>query len=37
MKGQLTESWEMPDASTYVAHLRKGIYWQNITTANGRD
>jgi peptide/nickel transport system substrate-binding protein len=37
MKGQLTESWEMPDASTYVAHLRKGIYWQNITTANGRE
>jgi len=28
MKGQLAASWEMPDANTYVAHLRKGIRWQ---------
>jgi ABC-type transport system substrate-binding protein len=37
MKGQLAESWEFPDQSTYVSHLRKGIHWQNIPPANGRE
>jgi len=37
MKGQLAASWEMPDASTYLAHLRKGIHWQDIPPANGRE
>src|SRR5271157_5072771 len=37
MKGQLAESWEFPDPSTYIAHLRKGIHWQDIPPANGRE
>jgi peptide/nickel transport system substrate-binding protein len=35
--GCLEESWDFPDPSTYVAHLRKGIYWQNIAPVNGRE
>ena len=35
--GCLEESWDFPDASTYVAHIRKGIYWQNIAPVNGRE
>jgi peptide/nickel transport system substrate-binding protein len=37
MKGQLAESWEFPDPGTHVIHLRKGIHWQNIPPANGRE
>ncbi len=37
LKGQLAESWEFPDPSTHVLHLRKGIHWQNIPPANGRE
>ena len=37
MKGQLAESWEFPDPGTHVVHLRKGIHWQNIPPANGRE
>ena len=28
LKGHLAESWKFTDQSTFVAHLRKGIYWQ---------
>ena len=37
IKGQLAESWEFTDPSTLVVHLRKGIHWQNIPPANGRE
>jgi peptide/nickel transport system substrate-binding protein len=37
MKGQLAESWEFPNPGTHVVHLRKGIRWQNIPPANGRE
>ena len=37
MKGQLAENWEFTDPSTHVVHLRKGIHWQNIPPANGRE
>ena len=37
LKGQLADSWEFTDPSTYVAHLRKGIRWQDIPPANGRE
>jgi ABC-type transport system substrate-binding protein len=37
MKGQLAESWEFPEPGTHVVHLRKGIRWQNIPPANGRE
>ena len=37
VKGQLAESWEFTNLSTLVVHLRKGIVWQNLTPANGRE
>ena len=37
MKGNLAESWEFPDPNTHVIHIRKGIHWQNISPANGRE
>ena len=37
MKGHLAESWELTDPYTYVAHLRKGIHWQDIPPAIGRE
>jgi peptide/nickel transport system substrate-binding protein len=37
MKGNLAASWEFPDAATHIIHLRKGIHWQDIPPANGRE
>ena len=37
LKGQLAESWEFTDRGTYVIHLRKGVHWQNIPPADGRE
>jgi peptide/nickel transport system substrate-binding protein len=37
MKGQLAERWEFTDPCTHVVHLRKGIHWQDIPPANGRE
>ena len=37
MKGQLAESWEFPNPGIHVVHLRKGIHWQNLPPANGRE
>jgi len=37
LKGQLAENWEFTAPNTYVAHLRRGITWQNIPPANGRE
>jgi peptide/nickel transport system substrate-binding protein len=37
MKGQLAESWEFTDNSTYVAHLRHGIHWQHLPPTHGRE
>jgi peptide/nickel transport system substrate-binding protein len=37
VKGNLVESWEFTDPGTYVLHVRKGIRWQNIAPANGRE
>ena len=36
-KGNLAESWEFPDPTTHIIHLRKGIHWQDILPANGRE
>jgi peptide/nickel transport system substrate-binding protein len=36
-KGNLAESWEFTEPGTYILHLRKGIRWQNISPANGRE
>ena len=37
LKGQLAESWEFKDPCTHIIHLRKGVHWQNIPPANGRE
>jgi peptide/nickel transport system substrate-binding protein len=37
VKGELAESWEFPDPSTCIIHLRKGIHWQDIPPVNGRE
>jgi len=37
VKGQLAGSWEFTDPTTYVLHIRKGVMWQNIAPANGRE
>ncbi len=36
-QGNIAESWETPDMATYIFHIRKGIRWQNIPPANGRE
>jgi peptide/nickel transport system substrate-binding protein len=33
----LAESWEAPDDTTYIFHLRKGIKWHNKPPLNGRE
>ena len=37
VKGNLVETWEFTDPGTYVLHVRKGIHWQSISPANGRE
>ena len=37
LKGQLAERWEFQDPFTQIIHLHKGIHWQNIPPANGRE
>ena len=33
----LAERWEVPDDTTYVFHLRKGVTWHNRPPVNGRE
>jgi peptide/nickel transport system substrate-binding protein len=35
--GNLADKWEFSDPSTLVFHIHKGVYWQNIPPANGRE
>ncbi len=35
--GQLAESWEIPDNSTIVYHIKKGIKWMQRAPGNGRE
>ena len=35
--GQLAESWEMPDDTTFIFHIRKGVRWHNKAPMNGRE
>ena len=35
--GRLAESWEMPDATTYIFKIRKGVHWHNKAPMNGRE
>jgi len=37
LTGKLAESWEMPDDSTLLYHLNKGITWWDKAPANGRE
>jgi peptide/nickel transport system substrate-binding protein len=37
MRGLLADRWEFPEPGTHIVHLRKGIHWQNIPPANGRE
>ena len=36
LKGALAESWEQPDPLTWIAHIRKGVRWQDKEPMNGR-
>ena len=29
MRGALAESWETPDATTIIAHIRQGVHWHD--------
>jgi peptide/nickel transport system substrate-binding protein len=35
--GLLAESWEQPNPTTFIFHLRKGVKFQNVPPANGRE
>jgi len=37
IKGHLAESWEFTDPHTFVVHVRKGVHWQNLPPADGRE
>ncbi len=36
LRGQLAESWEIPDPLTYIFHIRQGVHWHNKAPMNGR-
>ena len=36
LEGDLAESYEAPDASTYIFKVRKDVKWQNTPLTNGR-
>jgi len=35
--GQLAESWEIPNDTTIIYHIKKGIRWMNKPPVNGRE
>jgi peptide/nickel transport system substrate-binding protein len=35
--GCIAESWEMPDTTTVIFHIRQGIHWQDREPVNGRE
>ena len=37
IRGSLAESWEQPDPTTYIFHLRKGVHWHDKAPMNGRE
>ena len=37
LTGALAESWEQPDDTTYVFHIRKGVHWHDKAPMNGRE
>ena len=36
-RGALAESWTMPDDTTFILDIRKGVNWQNKAPMNGRE
>ena len=37
MRGALAESWEQPDDTTIIFHIRRGVHWHNKAPMNGRE
>ena len=37
LRGALTESWEQPDDTTYIFHIRQGVHWHDKPPVNGRE
>ena len=37
IKGRLAESWETPDPTTIIFHIRQGVHWHNKAPMNGRE
>ena len=37
LRGALAESWEQPDNTTYVFHIRQGVHWHDKPPVNGRE
>lgn len=37
LQPELASSWEVPDAQTFIFHLRKGVKFANLAPVNGRD
>ena len=35
--GALAESWSMPDDTTFIWNIRKGVYWDDKEPVNGRE
>jgi peptide/nickel transport system substrate-binding protein len=35
--GMLADSWETPDDTTIIFHIREGVYWQDKPPVNGRE
>ena len=36
-RGALAESWSMPDDTTFIWHIRQGVYWDDKAPVNGRE
>ena len=37
LSGALAESWEQPDATTFIFHIRQGVRWHDKPPMNGRE
>ena len=36
-RGCVAESWSMPDDTTFIWHIRQGVYYENKEPVNGRE
>ena len=37
LRGALAESWEQPDDTTYIFHIRQGVHWHDKPPVSGRE